>query len=70
VILYPRIKPSQILDSSSDNELRSRFRPEQWPHILRDLELENNVLHRYVENGKLELWFKDLLELAASDARK
>jgi nuclear pore complex protein Nup133 len=68
--LYPRVKPSQILSSSSDKQLRGRFRPEQWPHIQRDLELENDVLRQYMENGKLELWFKDLLELAASDSKE
>jgi nuclear pore complex protein Nup133 len=69
VILYPRFKPSQILRSSYDDILRSRYRPEQWPHILRDLNLESDILQRYVQNGKLEIWFKDLLGLAVTDAR-
>ncbi|KAL1965172.1 hypothetical protein VTN77DRAFT_6085 [Rasamsonia byssochlamydoides] len=65
--LYIRYRPSQILGCCSDNVLRARFRPEQWPHVLRDLNLEDEILRRYVEKGKLEVWFKDLLAFASSD---
>jgi hypothetical protein len=36
--------------------------------VLRDLQLEDEVLRRYVENGKLEVWFKELVAFASSDS--
>ncbi|KAL1983543.1 hypothetical protein VTN96DRAFT_10203 [Rasamsonia emersonii] len=65
--LYTRHRPSQILGCCFDNVLQARFRPEQWPHVLRDLSLEDEILRRYVEKGKLEVWFNDLLTFASSN---
>lgn len=48
--------------NDSDAEiLASRFRVEQRSRISQDLMKENQVLHRYIEHGKLEFWFNDLL---------
>lgn len=56
---------SELLLSKSDSDyLVSRFRPEQQPQIARDLEKENEILCEYMEGGKLEFWFKQLLASA------
>lgn len=55
--------------SKSESEvLVSRFRSEQQTRILRDLDRENEVFSRYLEGGKLEFWFKNLLASAQGNA--
>lgn len=41
--------------------IRSRFRPEQWPHIERDLRAEVNLMERLLEGTKLKEWLSALM---------
>ncbi|KAL1998440.1 hypothetical protein VTN02DRAFT_6182 [Thermoascus thermophilus] len=60
--VYTRYSPSEILDHTSHSGfLKSRFRPEHGARILHDLDNEAEILRRYVEKGKLEVWFRDIL---------
>ncbi|KAL4801278.1 Non-repetitive/WGA-negative nucleoporin C-terminal-domain-containing protein [Aspergillus unguis] len=63
--LYFPSRPQDVLLSDSDAALlTSRFRPEQRARMTRDLEQENAILNRYIEEGELEFWFKNLLASA------
>lgn len=60
--VYTRYSPSEILNHTSHSGfLKSRFRPEHGARILHDLDNEAEILRRYVEKGKLEVWFRDIL---------
>lgn len=60
--MYTRYSPSEIVNCISHSSfLKSRFHPEHSARVLRDLDKEAEILRRYVEKGKLEVWFKDIL---------
>lgn len=46
---------------SETDVLLSRFRPEQKARLAADLIRENELVHEYIEIGKLDFWFQDLL---------
>lgn len=54
-----------MADSESDI-LLSRFRPEQKARLTADLMRENELLQEYIEIGKLDFWFQDLLASTGS----
>ena len=56
-----------MADSDSDI-LLSRFRPEQKSRVALDLEVENDVLRRYIEIGKVDFWFQNLRETAEAQS--
>ena len=41
--------------------MKSRFRPEQWPHVERDLRTEVGLLERLLGETKLQEWFSGLV---------
>lgn len=53
-------------DSEADL-LVSRFRPEQKARVALDLKREDDILRQYIEGGKLDFWFHNLL--ASAEAR-
>lgn len=59
--LYPVPNLSDVLSLGSLELIRSRFRPEQWPHIERDLRTEVNLLERVLEGTKLKEWLSGLM---------
>lgn len=60
-----------MADSESEI-LVSRFRPEQQARVTADLKRENDLLRQFIETGKLDFWFNNLLASvkteSASDA--
>lgn len=53
----------------SDSEvLVSRFRPEQRARLAADLRRENDLLREYIDIGKLDFWFQELLSSVESRA--
>jgi nuclear pore complex protein Nup133 len=66
--LYQPLSPAEALMSESESEvLVSRFRPEQRARIALDLQREDDLLRQYIEAGKLDFWYQNLLSTA--DAR-
>ncbi|CAL5874143.1 uncharacterized protein PFLUO_LOCUS8431 [Penicillium psychrofluorescens] len=66
--LYQPLSPAEALMSESESEvLVSRFRPEQRARIALDLQREDDLLRQYIEAGKLDFWYQNLL--ASADAR-
>lgn len=59
--LYPVPNISDVLNLGSLALIRSRFRPEQWPHIERDLRTEVDSLERLLEGTNLKEWLSGLL---------
>ncbi|GAM38813.1 hypothetical protein TCE0_034r09857 [Talaromyces pinophilus] len=59
--LYPVPTLSDVLSLGPLELIRSRFRPEQWPHIERDLRTEVNLLERLLEGTKLKEWLSGLM---------
>ena len=55
-----------MTDSESDI-LVSRFRPEQQARIAADLRRENEICRRYIEHGKLDFWFQNLLDTVKTE---
>lgn len=49
-----------MADSESEI-LVSRFRPEQRTRLAADLEREDDLLREYIELGKLDFWFQEIL---------
>lgn len=48
----------------ADSELEiliSRFRPEQQARVSADLKREDDLLRQFIETGKLDFWFQNLL---------
>lgn len=41
--------------------LVSRFRPEQRVRLAADLKREDDLLRQYIDVGKLDFWFQELL---------
>lgn len=41
--------------------LLSRFRPEQRVRLAADLKREDDILREYIDVGKLDFWFQELL---------
>ncbi|CAG8066560.1 unnamed protein product [Penicillium olsonii] len=67
--VYKPMSPSEALMADSDSDiLLSRFRPEQKSRVALDLEVENDVLRRYIEIGKVDFWFQNLRETAEAQS--
>lgn len=49
-----------MADSEPDI-LVSRFRAEQQARVSADLKREDELLRRFIETGKLDFWFQNLL---------
>lgn len=63
--IYAPLSPADALMTDADSDiLVSRFRPEQKSRLALDLRTENDILRHYVEVGKLDFWFQNLLEMA------
>ena len=67
--IYRPLSPAEALMADSESDiLLSRFRPEQKARLTTDLMRENELLHEYIEIGKLDFWFQDLLASTGSQA--
>lgn len=67
--LYPVPNVSDVLGLGSLELIRSRFGPEQWPHIEHDLRTEVNKLQRLLEGTKLKEWLSGLVLYAEEEFR-
>lgn len=52
--------------NSESEILVSRFRPEQRSRIALDLKREDDLLREYIDTGKLDFWFKNMLSSVES----
>lgn len=52
--------------NSESEILVSRFRPEQRSRIALDLKREDDLLREYIDTGKLDFWFKNILSSVES----
>ncbi|KAJ5813888.1 uncharacterized protein N7503_000638 [Penicillium pulvis] len=65
--LYKPLSPADVLMADSESDiLVSRFRPEQRARVVVDLERENDLLQNYIQTGKLDFWFQNLLSSVMS----
>jgi nuclear pore complex protein Nup133 len=65
--IYRPLSPAEAVMADSESDiLLSRFRPEQKARLSTDLMRENEILHEYIEIGKLDFWFQDLLASTGS----
>lgn len=63
------LSPAEALMAGSDSDiLVSRFRSEQKSRVALDLQVENGILRRYIEVGKLDFWFQNLRETAEAQS--
>ncbi|KAJ5397350.1 hypothetical protein N7509_005463, partial [Penicillium cosmopolitanum] len=61
--LFQPVSPAEALMADSESDiLVSRFRPEQRARVATDLQREDDLLREYIETGKLDFWFQNLLE--------
>ncbi|OOF97701.1 hypothetical protein ASPCADRAFT_204979 [Aspergillus carbonarius ITEM 5010] len=61
--LYVPTTPHDVLLSDSEADLiTSRFPPERRVRISRDLARENEILQQHIEKGRLDFWFKNLVD--------
>lgn len=56
------------MGESDSDILLSRFRPEQRVRLAADLRREDDLLREYIDVGKLDFWFQDLLASVESKA--
>lgn len=56
------------MGESDSDILVSRFRPEQRARLTADLRRENDLLREYMDIGKLDFWFQELLSSVESQA--
>ncbi|KAI2794295.1 hypothetical protein POX_a00890 [Penicillium oxalicum] len=62
------LAPAEALMADSESDiLVSRFRPEQQARIAADLRRENEICRRYIEHGKLDFWFQNLLDTVKTE---
>lgn len=54
-----------MADSESDI-LVSRFRPEHRMRVAVDLKREDDLLRQYIDAGKLDFWFQNLVSSIAA----
>lgn len=67
--IYMPLSPVESLMADSDSEiLLSRFNSEQKSRVAVDLQVENDILRRYIEVGKLDFWFQNLRETAEAQS--
>ncbi|CAG8056789.1 unnamed protein product [Penicillium salamii] len=67
--IYVPLSPAEALMADSDSDiLLSRFRPEQKSRVALDLQVENDLLRRYMEVGKVDFWFQNLRETAEAQS--
>ena len=52
--------------NSESEILVSRFRPEQRARVAVDLKREDDMLREYIETGKLDFWFMNMLSSVES----
>lgn len=65
--LFQPVSPAEALMADSESDiLVSRFRPEQRARVATDLQREDDLLRDYIETGKLDFWFQNLLESIGS----
>lgn len=56
------LSPAEATIAESDSDiLLSRFRPEQRVRLAADLRREDDLLREYIDVGKLDFWFQELL---------
>ncbi|PYH97743.1 hypothetical protein BO71DRAFT_395874 [Aspergillus ellipticus CBS 707.79] len=63
-IFIPGSPRDVFLNEVESGHLTSHFHPEQRIRVHRDLVRENENLHRQINHGKLEFWFKNLVDSA------
>ncbi|KAJ5757853.1 uncharacterized protein N7511_006547 [Penicillium nucicola] len=62
--IYAALSPADALMTDTDADiLVSRFRPEQKSRLALDLQTENDILRQYIEIGKLDFWFQNILKV-------
>ncbi|KAF3388491.1 Nucleoporin [Penicillium rolfsii] len=60
--LVAPLSPVEVLMAESEPDiLVSRFRPEQQARVKADLKREDELLRRFIEIGKLDFWFQNIL---------
>ncbi|KAJ5231402.1 uncharacterized protein N7469_005990 [Penicillium citrinum] len=65
--LFEPLSPADALMVESESDiLVSRFRPEQRVRVATDLQREDDILRDYIQTGKLDFWFQNLLESVES----
>ncbi|KAJ5665602.1 uncharacterized protein N7477_008050 [Penicillium maclennaniae] len=65
--IYIPLSPAEAIMADYETDiLLARFRPEQKARLSADLERENELLHEYIEIGKLDFWFQNLLSSIGS----
>ncbi|KAJ5281346.1 Nucleoporin [Penicillium angulare] len=65
--IYKPLSPTESLMAESESDiLVSRFRPEQRARVAVDLKREDDLLRDYIEAGKLDFWFQNLLSTIES----
>ncbi|KAJ5176446.1 uncharacterized protein N7482_002323 [Penicillium canariense] len=65
-LLVPLAPTEALMADSEPDILVSRFRPEQRGRVVADLKREDDLLRKYIEAGKLDFWFQNLLASAES----
>lgn len=61
--LFEPLSPAEALMADSESDiLVSRFRPEQRDRVATDLKQEDNILREYIEVGKLDFWYQNLVD--------
>ncbi|RAH41463.1 putative nuclear pore complex subunit Nup133 [Aspergillus brunneoviolaceus CBS 621.78] len=68
-LYIPRAPEDVILSDSELDRLTARLSPERRAHNRRDLERENLLVSRYIESGKLDFWFKTLVEFVQTSQK-
>lgn len=67
--IYMSLSPGDALMADSDADiLVSRFRSEKRSRLIRDLQTENRILRRYIDDGRLDFWFQNLRETAEAQS--
>ncbi|KAJ5099212.1 hypothetical protein N7532_006213 [Penicillium argentinense] len=60
--LFQPLSPAEAMMAGSESDiLVSRFRPEQRARVATDLQREDDILRDYIETGKLDFWYQNLL---------
>lgn len=61
------LSPAEAIMGESESDiLVSRFRPEQRSRLATDLRREDDLLREYIDVGKLDFWFQELLSSVES----
>lgn len=66
--LSQHLAPEAVVMADSEAEiLVSRFRPEQRTRVAVDLKREDDLLRHYIDTGKLDFWFQNLVSSIKSE---